>query len=129
MKTNSIPENIESRLPDGVDVYSFDVSEDGKLAAILVCGEDTDFPEPWIYNSETDELKCVDNDVLMNFPVSKAFFAEGAVDMVAVPFSWTPVEPMLIQISPDNYECVGCAPYDPNSEYFKKKNGVVKGME
>ncbi|MCK7569194.1 hypothetical protein, partial [Marinobacter xestospongiae] len=46
-----------------------------------------------------------------------------------VPFSWTPVEPMLIQISPDNYECVGCAPYDPNSEYFKKKNGVVKGME
>ena len=129
METNSIPENIKNRLPEGFCLYSFDVSEDRRLAVISGCSGDPDFPELWIYDSEKDDLVAVDNEVLMDFPLAKLFFAENSVNVVATPLSWTPVEPMLIELSSDNYEVEGCASYDRESEHFIKKSTEVTGIE
>lgn len=129
MKVNDVPEHIRGKIPEDHIVYSFDVSEDGRLAVVAACGEDTDFPKVWIYDVAKDGLTSLGDTTLMDFPLSKAFFSDEGADVVAVPVSWTPCEPMLLEVCPDSHELLGVAPYDSGCAHFIRKNEQVRGMD
>ncbi len=84
MKIDQIPEQVWNTLPHREYVpYSFDVTVDGTKALLALCSEDPDFPELWKYDSLTNRaIRIDDHSLLIDFPLSKAFWAENQQDVI-----------------------------------------------
>ncbi|MDH3355505.1 MAG: hypothetical protein OEL79_09865, partial [Chromatiales bacterium] len=101
MKSNEIPVEVWDSLPHVEYVpYSFDVTADGNRAVIALCSEDVDFPEIWVFENDAKKMIQVDNDVLIDYPISKAFWAENQIDIVIVS-KLNDSEPGLLRIDAD----------------------------
>ena len=84
MKINQITEQVWQALPHREYLlYSFDVTVDGTKALLALCSEDPDFPELWKYDSLTNRAtRLDDHSVLINFPLTKAFWAENQQNVI-----------------------------------------------
>lgn len=68
-------------------IYSFAVSLDGHRALIYGAGEDTEFPQLWVFDDRADNEgrgECaarIDRDLLIDSPSGKVFWAENQKDI------------------------------------------------
>lgn len=88
MKTNEVPSFLTAKIrkeaddPD-YDIGSFCVNESGDKAVLSGYGQDPDFPELWIYQTQDDQLNQIDMEgELIDFPLGKAFWAKNQKDIV-----------------------------------------------
>ena len=81
---NQIPNDIGKRVDrDDYEfcIQSVDVTSDGNRALLLGIYEDPDFPEVFIYDARTGEVRQVDSDdALIDVPLGKAFWAPNDQD-------------------------------------------------
>lgn len=125
MKSNEIPVEVWDSLPHVEYVpYSFDVTADGNRAVIALCSEDVDFPEIWVFENDAKKMIQVDNDVLIDYPISKAFWAENQIDIVIVS-KLNDSEPGLLRIDVDTGTCYSMEEIKLLSEYVTSKNSAI----
>jgi len=125
VSSNEIPDDIWSTLPHGEYIpYSFDVTADGKLGIIVLCSEDIESPEIWVFNKTEKPTIRVDGYMLVDFPISKAFWAENQRDVIVVTYD-KPVEFSLLKISNETGVCDSIDVIDGNLEYIKDKFSKV----
>lgn len=125
MNTNDIPQELLELLPQREFVsYSFDVTEDGESGVLALCTDDVENPEIWIYEQPTHSVWQADQGILMDFSVSRVFWAENQRDLIVASPDDEP-DLQLLTLDETGRLCDEVSPIHNDSDYIRHKLATV----